>query len=228
MKKMKTNGTCAYCNKEIPKNSRSIKTHISKCDGKNKTKKGKSSRHMILLIEGKYSHEYWLVVKAKPDTSLKEIDWFIKNIWVECCDHLSSFVEGDNDDIEMEKKIGQVFEKGFKVDHVYDFGSSTELSLSLIDEIEDEDEKDIKIIFRNKDIDFKCSCCDNKAVMICPFCIYNGSGLLCQSCIRNHECVKEEGDDLLLPLVNSPRVGECAYEGYQDKDVKKYFPKAIF
>ncbi len=64
--------------------------------------------------------------------------------------------------------------------------------------------------------------------MICPFCIYNGSGLLCQSCIRNHECVKEEGDDFLLPLVNSPRVGECAYEGYQDKDVKKYFPKAIF
>ncbi|TQE67644.1 hypothetical protein [Leptospira noguchii] len=228
MKKIKTNGICAYCNKEIPKNSGSIKTHISKCDGKNKTKKSESFRYMILLIEGKYNPEYWLVVKAKPDTSLKKIDSFIRNIWVECCDHLSAFAEGRNDDIKMGKKIEQVFEKGFKVDYVYDFGSSTELSLSLIDEIEDEDEKDIKIIFRNKDIDFKCSHCDNNAVMICPFCIYNESGFLCKSCIKDHECVEKEGEDLLLPIVNSPRVGECGYTGYQDKDVKRYFPKAIF
>ncbi|EMJ97064.1 hypothetical protein [Leptospira alstonii] len=228
MKKMKTNGICAYCNKEIPKNSASIKAHISKCDGKNKSKKDKSSRHMLLLIEGKYSPEYWLVIKAKPDISLEKIDSFIKDIWVECCGHLSAFAKGRNDDIEMEKKIGQVFRKGLKVDYVYDFGSSTELFLSLIDEIEDEDETDIKIVFRNKDIDFKCSHCENKAVLICPFCIHNGSGLLCKSCIQDHECVEEEGEDILLPLVNSPRVGECAYTGHEDKYVKQYFPKAIF
>ncbi|WP_010576788.1 hypothetical protein [Leptospira alexanderi] len=227
MKKMKTNGTCAYCKEEIPKNSRSIKAHISKCDGKNKSKKDKTFHHMLLLIEGKYNPEYWLVIKAKADTSLKKIDSFIKNIWVECCGHLSAFEVGSGD-IEMEKKIGQVFEEGFKVDYVYDFGSSTELSLSLIDEIEDEDEKDIKIIFRNKAIDFKCSHCENKATMICPFCIHDGSGFLCKSCIKDHECVEEEGEDLLLPLVNSPRAGECGYIGYEDKDVKKYFPKGIF
>ncbi|ALO27269.1 hypothetical protein [Leptospira borgpetersenii] len=227
MKKMKTNGTCAYCREEIQKNSGSIKAHISKCDSKNKSKKNKTSHHMLLLIEGKYNPEYWLVIKAKADTSLKKIDSFIRDIWVECCGHLSAFTV-ESGDIEMEEKIGQVFEEGFKVDYIYDFGSSTELSLSLIDEIEDGDEKDIKIIFRNKDVDFKCYHCHNKAEMICPFCIHNRSGLLCKSCIKNHECVEEEGEDLLLPLVNSPRVGECAYSGYQDKYVKKYFPKEIF
>lgn len=227
MRKMKTNGTCAYCKEEIPKNSKSIKAHISKCDGKNKSKKSKTSHHMLLLIEGKYNPEYWLVIKANADTSLKKIDSFLKNIWVDCCGHLSAFSDRFGD-IEMENKIGQVFEEGLKVDYEYDFGSSTELSLSLIDEIEDEDEKDIKIIFRNKDIDFKCSNCGNKAEMICPFCIHNESGLLCKSCINDHECVKEEGEELLLPLVNSPRAGECGYAGYDDKDVKKYFPKEIF
>ncbi len=225
---MKTNGTCAYCKEEISKNSGSIKVHISKCDGKNKPKTDKSYRHMLLLIEGKYNPEYWFVIKAKADTSLKKIDSFIKDIWVDCCGHLSSFAQGRADDIEMGKKIGQVFKEGFTVDYVYDFGSSTELSLSLIDEIEGEDEKDIKIIFRNKDIDFKCSNCGNKAVMICPLCIHNGSGNLCKSCIQDHECVEEEGEDLLLPLVNSPRAGQCGYVGYEDKNVKKYFPKEIF
>ncbi|WP_017851587.1 hypothetical protein [Leptospira interrogans] len=228
MKKMKTNGICAYCKVEIPKNSASIRAHIPKCEGKNKSKKGKFSRHLVLLIEGKYDPEYWLVVKAKVDTSLKKIDSFIRDIWVECCDHSSVFSEERAGDFEMGEKIGQVFREDFKVDYVYDFGSSTELSLSFIDEIEDEDEKNIKIIFRNKNIDLKCSHCENKAAVICPFCIHNRSGLLCELCIRDHECVEEEGEDLLLPLVNSPRAGECGYTGYENKDVKKYFPKEIF
>jgi hypothetical protein len=50
-------------------------------------------------------------------------------------------------------------------------------------------------------------------------------GLLCESCIEDHECI--EYDDELLPLVNSPRSGECGYCGYEEIDVKKYFPKEI-
>ncbi|EMY76701.1 hypothetical protein LEP1GSC060_3255 [Leptospira weilii serovar Ranarum str. ICFT] len=51
---------------------------------------------------------------------------------------------------------------------------------------------------------------------------------MCESCIENHKCVEEEGEDVLLPVVNSPRVGECAYAGHEDKYVKKFFPKEIF
>ncbi len=36
---------------------------------------------MLLLIEGKYNPEYWLVIKAKADTSLKKIDSFIREIY---------------------------------------------------------------------------------------------------------------------------------------------------
>lgn len=40
-------------------------------------------------------------------------------------------------------------------------------------------------------------------------CIYEGKGWLCDKCGRIHEC----GEDMLLPVVNSPRVGMCGYTG---------------
>jgi len=91
----------------------------------------------------------------------------------------------------------------------------------------DFDDKDIQIIFRNKEIEYKCSYCNNKAEAICPFCTDPDDGLLCGECIENHTCIQDEGEDILLPLVNSPRAGVCGYAGYEDKEVKKYFPKEI-
>ena len=37
----------------------------------------------------------------------------------------------------------------------------------------------------------------------------NEEGWLCQSCADEHEC----GEDMLLPVVNSPRTGVCGYAG---------------
>jgi hypothetical protein len=226
MRKIKTNGVCAYCKSEIPKNSRSILDHLSKCEGKTVSKTKKHADYMILLIEGKYNPEYWIVIKAKADITMKKIDKFIKDIWVECCGHMSSFSDGRST-IGMTRKLDQVFEKGYKIAYIYDYGTSTDISLSLLEKIEDTDDKDIQILLRNKEIDYTCSYCKNKAEAICPFCTDEDDGLLCGECIENHKCIQDEGEDILLPLVNSPRAGVCGYTGYSDKEVKKYFPKEI-
>jgi hypothetical protein len=189
------------------------------------TREGKI-HYMILLVEGKYNPSYWMIIKAKSDIPLSKIDKFLKDIWVECCGHMSSFSDSYSD-IEKTKKLNEVFEERVKIDYIYDFGSSTEITLSFIKEIENVKDKDIQVLMRNKEIDFKCSYCNNKAIAICPFCIYEDEGYLCESCIETHKCVEEEGEDVLLPLVNSPRSGECGYCGYEEKDVKKYFPKGI-
>lgn len=110
---------------------------------------------------------------------------------------------------------------------MYYFGSSTEISLSMIQEIQDVDEKEIQILFRNKEIEFECSSCNNKAIAICPYCIDEDEGFLCPACIDKHKCVQDEGEDLLSPLVNSPRAGVCGYTGSIDRQTKKYFPKEI-
>ncbi len=227
MKKLSTKGICAYCKNEIPKNSRSILAHYSKCKGRIIHKTYSHTKHMVLLIEDKYNSGYWLVIVAKSILPMKKIDTFIKDIWVECCGHVSSFAKGSLK-IGMNQKLNQVFKKENKIEYIYDYGSSTEISISLLHEIGDEDEKDVQIIFRNKDMEFQCSYCDNKAIVICRFCEFDKEkGFLCESCYEKDNCVKFEGREVLLPIINSPRSGKCCYRGYRGKNVEKYFPNDI-
>ena len=221
-----TKGVCSCCKTEIPKNSRSIMNHISKCREKPVSDNENFSSLMIILIEGKYDPAYWLVIKARHDITMKKIDKFLRDIWVECCGHLSGFSDSYSK-IGMTKKLCDVFEKGRKISYTYDYGTTTEISLYLIGEIEDNVDREILVLLRNREIEYSCSHCGKRAVAICPYCVYSGEGLLCESCIESHECQEGGDKESFLPLVNSPRAGECGYCGHEEKYVKKYFPKEI-
>ena len=225
MRRATTNGICTYCNIEISKNSRSILSHFNCHDGQVIEGTG-SATYVLLLVQAKYSPHYWLVVKARADVSMKTIDKFLRDIWLECCGHFSEFSD-KNATIPMTRHLTQVISKGHKIEYVYDYGSSTELTLSMIQTINDVDEGQLLILFRNQAPEYACSSCNKKAVAICPYCIDEGEGILCQTCGGQHKCVQEEGEDLLSPLINSPRVGVCGYTGSIDKQIKKYFPKNI-
>jgi hypothetical protein len=157
---------------------------------------------------------------------MKTIDKFLRDIWLECCGHFSEFSD-KNATVPMTRHLTQVISKGLKIEYVYDYGSSTELTLSMIQTIQYVDEGQLLILFRNRAPEYECSSCNKKAVAVCPYCIDEGEGFLCQSCSGQHKCVQEEGEDLLSPLINSPRVGVCGYTGSIDKKIKKYFPKDI-
>ena len=226
MKRATTNGVCSYCNTKIPKNSRSILSHLFDCHGRQVIEGTGAATYILLLIQAKYSPDYWLVVKARADVSMKTIDKFLRDIWLECCGHFSEFSD-KYATIPMTRHLTQVISKGLTIEYVYDFGSSTELTLSMIQTIQDIDEGRLLILVRNQAPEYECSSCNNKAVAICPYCIDDGEGLLCQSCIGQHKCVQEEGEDLLSPLTNSPRAGVCGYTGSIDRQIKKYFPRHI-
>ena len=226
MRRATTNGICTYCNTEISKNSRSVLSHFLTCRGGHLIKGTGSATYVLLLIQAQYSPHYWLVVKVRSDASMKTIDKFLRDIWLECCGHMSEF-SNKNTTIPMTRHLSQVISEGLKIDYIYDFGSSTELTLSMIQTIQDVDEGNLLILVRNKTPEYECSSCNKKAVAICPYCIDEGEGFLCQSCSGQHKCVLEEGEDLLSPLMNSPRDGVCGYTGSIDKQIKKYFPKNI-
>lgn len=38
-----------------------------------------------------YAPDYWLHLKVNSNTSLGTLDQFLRNIWLECCGHLSAF-----------------------------------------------------------------------------------------------------------------------------------------
>ncbi len=172
-------------------------------------------------VRDSYLPEYWLMLAVAEVSELKDIDTFLRNIWLECCGHLSSFdiygslydSEGASDDFfnnpNMNKKIKSVLKEGYEFSYTYDFGSSTELDLKVLAVRKGmmPKNKRIELLAANIMPEAKCKSCKKPAIYVCPFC----SELLCEECSNDHECCDGYMEDVLLPIVNSPRSGVCAY-----------------
>ena len=213
---METTGTCKICNSEITRKGRN--RHLISCFKKNN--KIGDNDYFLLSIEGKYDSNYWMNIIVKKNCKLKALDSFLREIWLDCCGHLSVFeIKGvsysvspdvEFDDKSMNYKIGDILDVKDKFIHIYDFGSSTELILKVLSEFSIEKNiKSTEILARNQMPKIKCNNCDNLATNVCCDCIYEESGWLCDKCSQDHEC----GEEMLLPVVNSPRVGVCGYCG---------------
>ena len=150
------------------------------------------------------------------------LDDFLRDTWLECCGHLSVFrIDGidyfvaANDELggkNMKVALGEILRPGVKFYHEYDFGTATELTLSVLSEGEpDRGARPIKILAKNEPPPFACGTCGRAATKICTECMWEeeGLGLLCAECVAKHECDEE----IFLPVVNSPRVGMCGYCG---------------
>ena len=220
-------GKCKYCGKEYAKgymlrHLSSCKERMAKLDMETGSKK---CGYFELVIEGKYETAYWLVIEMCEDATLKDLDDFLRDIWLECCGHLSSFeINGTSYDVfpsedffwgepskSMNYKLKAVLEKGMRISYEYDFGSTTDLIIRVHDYRMGYRKKEkVTILSRNNPLEFVCDECHEKeATFICTNCMYSGGGFLCDDCAENHEC----GEDFQLPVCNSPRMGVCGYEG---------------
>jgi hypothetical protein len=215
--------------------------HLSKClaahdpaegAGKGQARKGKLVR---VVVEGKDAPRYWLHLEMLATAKLKDLDRFLRHIWLECCGHLSAFkIEGkkrsarpsledlmsgdpmdwrDPDDVDMEERVGDVFQKGSKLSYDYDFGSTTRLSLKGVGEREGlvVKAKEVRLLARNDPPHIPCGRCRKaEATVIDMENSYDESGWLCERCAEEVGVSLEE---MSLPVVNSPRTGVCGYTG---------------
>ena len=164
-----------------------------------------------IMVEGYCDPEYWLHLEVKSESRLKDLDQFLRDIWLECCGHMSAFNYQRNE-ISMNRKLKDVLKPGMELLYEYDFGSTTELLIKTIAEYRGpiEKNKSVQLLARNEAPEILCDeCGKSSAVQICIECKWDEAGWLCQSCVKIHEC----GEDILLPIVNSPRTGVCGYEG---------------
>jgi hypothetical protein len=189
--------------------------HIKSCLGKHFKSKssGKSKPLYYLYIHATYDPDYFLHILIADNAHLQDLDNFIRDIWLECCGHLSAFMHpGSHGEINMKKKINMVFEPGLSLQYMYDFGDTTELTVKNIDIFTGTTEKNkkVQIVSRNSQPPILCDECDkNQAKIICVQCQWEGEGWLCKKCAKTHEC----DDEMYLPVVNSPRAGICGYTG---------------
>lgn len=214
-------GCCLLCEAMINKGQ--MTRHLNRCIEKNLSHRSKGGKLFHLVIEGRRLPMYWLHVEIPGGTTLERLDSFLRDIWLECCGHLSCFaIDGQRYSVHpmtdplfgvseqsMGKRVHRVLGPGVKFTHEYDYGSTTELSLRVVG-VRDGSTKsrEIVLLARNKAPDLRCFTCGKPATQI------HASGwglslddLLCRA------CVGEEDEEQLLPVVNSPRVGVCGYCG---------------
>jgi hypothetical protein len=251
-------GLCEYCKETIAKSG--MTRHLKACKARKATYEreldsgGKRLETLFhLSVTCDYAAEMWLHLEIPASATLLDLDHYLREIWLECCNHLSMFkIKGkryevdrmygykmdldfdDEDDATKtpssndpffnffgmrlqtfrmsRKKLSDALEQGQVFDYEYDFGSTTALKLKVQNTRQGLPEKSkyhVRLLARNLMPEVKCQECDkNPATIIDLEAIYDGKGLICKACAR-----KRKLEDMILPLVNSPRAGECGYTG---------------
>ena len=224
MKRETSDGKCSFCEGTFSKQA--MARHLEACEQRKVTMqqvggRGARKRQMLhLVVEGQYLLYYWMHLEAPADATLSDLDDFLRYTWLECCGHLSAFTidEGrfafspmeEFDEKGLKVPLGEVLNTGTEFYHEYDFGTTTHLRLRVKSAREGKTRgKSIQILARNEPPPITCQSCGKAATCVCAQCIYEGEGWLCDKCASDHEC----GEDMFLPVVNSPRVGMCGYTG---------------
>jgi len=206
-------GTCALCKSTFDKSA--MTKHLQSCMGKKQIDEEYAEdspsplKFFHLLVEGCDLPEYWMHLKVSSHARFEDLDNFLRDIWLECCGHMSAFRIGKGE-VRKGKKLEHVLHPGMQLIYEYDFGSTTELTVKVVSEFKSNIKTgEVEILARNDPPQIKCSHCDNLATRICTECIYEDAGWLCDDCAEHHKC----SEDMLLPVVNSPRTGVCGYVG---------------
>lgn len=204
MKNPELFGICGLCG--VRKGKRGMTGHLKQCLPS--AANGSPRIPLLLLrVQAAYAPMYWMYMATGRDTKLGQLDVLLRRVWLECCDHLSEFYTTGRQEIPMSRRMSEIFYRhGVGIKHVYDFGTSTELVVCFAGLTEGVSAKPI-VAPRNEPPDWRCDICGEPASTVCAEC-YEG-GFNCMRHGKNHGC----GEDMLLPVVNSPRMGVCGYTG---------------
>ncbi len=225
MSKQPSMGKCHLCGGTF--NRVSMTRHLRGCSGLElptpAASVGKQERgHSFhLVVEGRDAKAYWMHVAIPVQAPLSRLDGFLRQIWLECCGHLSAFTiagkryasepMGDFPESGMGIRIDRALEVGLKFSYEYDYGSTTELNLKVVAMRQQSTPRGaVELLARNEAPQVTCDGCHTQlATHVCTECAWAGNGWLCEACANAHKC----GTEMCLPVVNSPRVGVCGYTG---------------
>ena len=219
-------GECVFCGREMTKGG--LSRHLKSCPRRQEAivaaesaadsseKAGRKQRLYHLQLQDAWLPDFWLHLEMNDNATLKDLDRYLRAIWLECCGHLSQFSVGgwSGDEIPMSRKIERVFKPGLELTHIYDFGTSSETLVKAVDVREGRPltEHPIYLMARNNIPEAVCAECGEPAGWLCEECsIERGEWTtLCENHAAEHP---HEDYGPPIRLVNSPRLGMCEYRG---------------
>lgn len=221
-----SDGTCHLCSTICSK--RAMPRHLASCPLRDAGSgaAGPPQRLFHLLAQGLSMPEYWMHLEARATSTLQQLDGLLRRTWLECCGHLSAFsIDGQRFSSYTERWAGEpespgergmsirlerALAVGTRFRHEYDFGTTTMLDLRVIAERQGSPiPRPLRLLARNLQAKIPCTSCADIATWVCAGCFTEELAWMCDRCAATHAKHKE----YFLPVVNSPRVGLCAYTG---------------
>lgn len=218
-----SHGQCAVCGYETTKGA--MNRHLASCAQRQaqiasaaQTKR-KPEPLYHLRAQDAYSSNFWLDLEIRGSATLKDIDAYLRAIWLECCGHLSQFSIGgwSGQEIAKSRRVDAIFQPGVELTHIYDFGTSSETRIKAVGQRVGAplSARPIALLARNVMPAAACIECGQPASFLCMECQIEEQteGTLCAQHARTHP---HDGYGEPLELVNSPRLGMCGYTGPAD------------
>lgn len=226
-RKLQTRGNCVFCGKEMTRGG--LARHLATCDKRmaaiaaaDQKKEGVNQQLFHLQVQDAWGGDYWLHLEIKAGATLEDLDGYLRAIWLECCGHLSAFTIDEESyvsevfeygDKSMAAPVRRVFRPGMSFSYEYDFGTTSELVIKVVGEREGKATTDqpIALMARNAFTPPPCSVCGQPATTLCVECISEEQDAIPVFC--DEHAKEHEHDEMLMPIVNSPRTGLCGYSG---------------
>jgi hypothetical protein len=187
-------------------------------------------------------HLYYIYLAAPDHLSLRDLDVYLRALWLQCCSHMScfstdtgkeyypqlfsnpSFPNFENHFLMSEMAISDFFSANDHCAYEYDFADRTQLQIQVIQRITNAPKQKFTLLIRNEEPQYYCDSCQERIIIrYCQACRQS----FCEGCFvsshlqdtkkKESKSVKNSkkmcGSDYCLPVVNSPRVGKCGYVG---------------
>lgn len=223
-------GSCQFCGKILSKSG--LSKHLNSCQERQQAianaeqPAGKAQNFYHLVVQDAYSKDFFLHLEMRGNAKLSDLDHYLREIWLECCGHLSEFSlkkvhfgwgNASENGLSMKQKVDDLFELDMVLEHIYDFGSPsvTLVKVQAVRKGQPLTKNPIVLMARNQMPEETCMECEQVAHWYCAECLieHEQTGLLCNKHVKNHPH-DEYGEP--IELVNSPRMGICGYAGPAD------------
>ena len=223
-RRKQTKGTCTFCGREMSRSG--LGKHLQSCPQRQEAvataagaKAGDEQPLYHLLVHDAYDSNFWLHLEMNGRATLKHLDQYLRAIWLECCGHMSQFSVGgwSGREIGMSRKIESVLSPDLTLTHIYDFGTPSETVIKSVSVRDGAPltKHPIHLMARNNMPEAVCTECGAVAAWYCMDCLVEqGEWItLCANHLDVHDHDDYGGPS---PLINSPRLGMCGYEGPAD------------
>lgn len=205
-------GTCALCGHAVTRAS--ARKHLAACTPAHDATVGPAQRLVHVRATTPGLPAYWLDVEVGVGATLDALDAFLRQIWLECCGHLSAFHIGATRffsrgydfgfarsfggfgrqqpaERTMKVKVGAVLTTaGESFEYEYDFGSTTSVLLRVTGERMGRLARPpVRLLVRNAPPVWPCATCGQAAAVVCAFCIQDeGNPFACMAHLTEHAC----------------------------------------